>query len=233
MPLLPLHKPSGPSSHDMVFLVRSISGVQRVGHAGTLDPLAEGVLLIAVGRYQTRQIASHVASEKEYIATICLGATSSTDDKTGVITPYHTIGIPSEAVVGAVVRSYIGIISQRPPNFSAVHIGGKRAYKLARRDIAITLPPRNVSISAISILEYSYPMLRLAVTCGPGVYIRSLARDIGEDIGVGGYIEKLVRSRVGDMTLALCIPPEAVPSWWQTTGKKEYALEVDKLASEQ
>jgi len=200
-----VYKPSGISSFGMVARVRRILGIKKVGHAGTLDPLARGVLVIGAGREGTKLLASEVAKEKEYLAEVTLGFISSTDDAEGEKAVVDNKTIPDIGVVEKVVNNFIGEIMQIPPAFSAIKVAGQRAYKLARSGQQIELKARPVLVKEIEITDYYYPVLRLRVTTGPGVYIRSLARDIGQDLGVGGYLSDLERTRVGNFGVADCI----------------------------
>ena len=196
-----VYKPTGPTSHDIVDQVRCATGVVKVGHAGTLDPLARGVLVIAVGREATKQIATIVKKEKEYVAKVRLGVTSTTDDGEGEkVAKKSDIFEPDLVKITEVVQSFIGNIEQVPPVYSAVKVAGQEAYKRARRGEDIKMKSRQVEIKEIEILSYQWPFLTLRVVTGPGVYIRSLARDIGEKLGVGGYLADLERTRVGDYT---------------------------------
>lgn len=195
-----VNKPIGPTSFDIVEEIRKITGIKKVGHGGTLDPLAEGVLVVGVGRDATKKLFEITSREKEYIVTIKFGETSRTDDKEGEKTKISEKK-PTEEEVKKVVKKFIGEIDQIPPNFSAVKVQGKRAYKSARKGEKINLQPRQITIKKIEILSYNYPRLKLKVITGKGVYIRSLARDIGEELGVGGYVLKLKRTRIGDFKL--------------------------------
>ncbi|MFH1099104.1 MAG: tRNA pseudouridine(55) synthase TruB [Candidatus Uhrbacteria bacterium] len=219
-------KPKGPTSHDIVDTVRRITGERTVGHAGTLDPMAEGILVVGIGREATRRLHEVVAGEKEYVATIRLGATSATDDAEGEITPtpshspsqgegeknitptstfspsqregeYEGVG---RTEIERILNQFVGCIKQIPPMYSAVKLRGVPAYKLARRGTPIILKPREVEIKKIEITNYAWPELHLHVICGPGVYIRALARDIGAALGTGGYLTALTRTRVGIFT---------------------------------
>ncbi|PIR41540.1 MAG: tRNA pseudouridine(55) synthase TruB [Candidatus Yanofskybacteria bacterium CG10_big_fil_rev_8_21_14_0_10_46_23] len=195
--IFPIYKPVGPTSHDIVDQVRVITGERRVGHAGTLDPLASGILIVAVGREFTKELATLLKSDKEYVAEIRLGQTSATDDLEGELTKSKVQAIPALNQIESTLRSFVGEIEQRPPVFSSIKISGKPAHRLARRGQAVNLESRRVLIKAIKILEYNWPDLKLNVTTGPGVYIRALARDIGRILGVGGLLTALERTRVG------------------------------------
>ena len=196
-----VYKPKGLTSHDVVDIVRQPTGKRRVGHAGTLDPLARGVLVVGVGREATRALSEIVAKEKEYIAQICLGYESTTDDEEGEKKAIEVLAIPGEERVREVIKKFIGTISQTPPVYSALKVKGKTAYARVRAGEKITLEPREVIIKSIVLLDYTtWPMVTLSVTTGPGVYIRALARDVGRELGVGGYLKDLERVRVGQWT---------------------------------
>lgn len=195
--ILAIWKPRGPTSHDIVDEVRKITGERRVGHAGTLDPLAEGVLVVGVGREATRKLAEIVAKEKEYVATARLGMTSTTDDEEGIKERVAVARKPTRSNVGAVLKQFTGVIQQAPPVYSAVKVKGKAAYARARRGERLSLKPRTAEIKRIAVIAYRWPILKLRVVTGPGVYIRALARDIGAALGTGGYLASLTRTRVG------------------------------------
>lgn len=194
----------------MVAELRRITGERRIGHAGTLDPLAEGVLVIGIGREATRELSRIVESEKEYEVTIRLGSRSTTDDEEGKKTEVAVKTPPARDEVRRALRAFVGNIAQTPPAFSAIKVRGRRAYDLARHGERPELAPRLVVIKDIKLLKYDYPLLQLKVITGKGVYIRSLARDLGERLKTGGYVTELVRTRVGKfgradaLTLAAC-----------------------------
>lgn len=199
--IIAINKPKGPTSFDIVAQVRKITNTKKVGHAGTLDPLASGVLVVAVGREDTKKINSIVEKEKEYVADFKLGEESTTDDREGEKLPISG-KIPTDEEIEAVLLNFIGEIMQVPPQFSAIKIAGKRAYKSARAGETVELPARPVVVKEIELVEYDYPQLKLRVVTGPGVYIRSLARDIGRELGTGAYMSGLVRTRVGEFKLS-------------------------------
>jgi tRNA pseudouridine55 synthase len=205
--LLNIRKPPGPTSHDIVDQVRRRTGQAKVGHAGTLDPFAEGVLVLCLG--PATRLAEYVqAQPKSYVAHIALGATSDTDDPTGQIAPAQDAHALAEELVRGVLKKFVGTIEQIPPAHSAVHVAGRRAYKLARAGKDFALAARTVEVHRIDVLAYAYPALELAVSCGGGTYIRALARDIGSALGCGGYCSRLVRTAVGVFTLGQAVAPE-------------------------
>ncbi len=199
--IIAVYKPKGPTSHDVVDRIRRLTGERRVGHAGTLDPLASGVLVVGIGREATKQLAAIVAKEKEYVATIRLGATSATDDAEGTKTLCRVMAPPARAAIMKTLPHFTGHIVQAPPAYSAIKIRGKKAYALARKGKTPQLRPRPVEIKSITLLSYRWPYLKIRAATGPGVYIRALARDIGAMLGVGAYLADLVRIRVGEFTL--------------------------------
>ncbi len=206
-----IHKPVGPTSHDIVNQVRlPIRKLAKVGHAGTLDPFASGVLVVCVG--PAVRLAEYVQRQpKRYTAQITLGATSDTDDITGQVLPSAKFEVRSaKEEVEDVLKRFVGVIQQIPPAHSAVHVAGRRAYQLAREGETLHLPPRPVTIHDIQLLRYDWPVVEIDVHCGSGTYIRSIARDVGEALGVGGYCSALVRTAVGPFTLDNAVPLEDV-----------------------
>lgn len=214
-----LHKPKGPTSFNIVAQVRKITGVKKVGHAGTLDPLASGVLVIGVTREGTKQMHTLVKEGKEYIATIKLGQTSTTDDEEGektIVASSEEIKNVTKENVESILPKFTGDIEQIPPLYSAIKVKGKSAYKYAREGKELELAPRQVKINEIEILTYEPPVLKLRVATGSGVYIRSLARDIGEELKIGAYLADLVRTRVGDFVLEDSMTIEAFAEYWES-----------------
>jgi len=195
-----VNKPVGMTSHDVIYYLRRKTGIKRIGHAGTLDPLASGVLVVAIGREFTKQLDQIVKSEKEYVTEIELGQTSTTDDMEGEKTIVDDLK-PDLHEVKEQIQQFVGKIMQTPPAYSAIKVGGKVAYKQARKGEALKLEPREVEIKEIELIDYKYPVVKLKITCGKGVYIRSIARDLGEKLKTGGYMKSLVRTRVGNFNL--------------------------------
>lgn len=191
------YKPAGPTSHDVVDKIRKLSNEKRVGHAGTLDPFAEGVLVVAVGKKYTKKLGQFLKLDKTYRATIRLGAISDTDDLTGKIMLMPKVKTITSRQITIAIKKFIGEIYQTPPAFSAIKIKGKKAYELARRGLIPELKPRPVKIYSIKILKYRWPFLEIVVKVSSGTYIRSLARDLGQVLGTGAYLEKLTRTSIG------------------------------------
>jgi tRNA pseudouridine55 synthase len=210
--ILNLHKPPGITSRQAVDHVARLAGRSKVGHAGTLDPLASGVLVVCVGS-ATRLIESIQGMAKTYRATILLGARSDTLDALGKVTLEDSPRPPALSDIQRAIQDYQGEIWQRPPSFSALKVKGRRAYDLARSGQPIDLPPRRIRIDRVELVDYSWPRLQLEIECGGGTYIRSLAADLGEALGCGGLLEALIRSRIGPFDLATaCTLEELTPA---------------------
>ncbi len=203
--VLVVDKPSGPTSHDIVDRVRRALGERRVGHLGTLDPFATGVLAVCVGK-ATRLARFLSAGVKEYQAAVRLGFATTTDDLTG-----EPIGAPAPVLVAgeavqAAVGGLVGCYDQVPPAFSARHVGGRRLYELARRGETTARPARPVTVHAIEVVSFEGDRLELTVRCSPGTYVRAIARDLGERLGVGAHLTALRRTRSGDFDLGQAVP---------------------------
>jgi tRNA pseudouridine55 synthase len=194
--LLNIHKPAGLTSRDVVNRVQRLVKPHKVGHAGTLDPLATGVLVIAIGP-ATRLVEYIQRMPKTYRAVFLIGRTSDTEDVEGKIEELMQPPIPTREQIEAACSKFIGTIEQRPPAYSALKIAGRRAHELARRGDAVELSPRQVQIHSIEIVRYVYPELELLIRCGSGTYVRSLGRDLAESRGTGAVMEKLCREAIG------------------------------------
>ncbi|MBR2300728.1 MAG: tRNA pseudouridine(55) synthase TruB [Bacteroidaceae bacterium] len=216
--ILPMYKPYGWTSFQIVSKVRYIlsrhCGVKRmkVGHAGTLDPLATGVLLLCTGK-ATKRIEELQSHTKEYIADLQLGATTASFDLEHEINATYPYEHITREMVEETLKKFIGTIAQRPPLFSACKVDGKRAYKLARDGSEMELAPKQIHIDEIELLDYSLPKITIRVVCGKGTYIRSLARDIGEALNSGAHLTRLERTRIGDVRIEECIHPEEFTDW--------------------
>ena len=206
--IINVYKPKGPTSRQVLNQIGRSTGVKKIGHAGTLDPLAEGVLVVALGREATKKLGDTVKKEKCYEAEITLGAYSETDDAEGPITVKYNCNLPPADTIKTILESFIGQHEQTPPIFSAVKIKGIRAYKLARRGRRRQLKARVIKIKKIKLISYHWPMIKIKITTGPGVYVRSLARDLGEKLGTGAYLSGLKRVRVGQYKIEDAILPE-------------------------
>jgi tRNA pseudouridine55 synthase len=203
--VLVIAKAVGPTSHDVVGLIRRLAATKRVGHGGTLDPFASGVLPIFLGK-ATRLVEYHLGDRKQYRATVCFGASSTTDDLEGALTP-ATGPSPLEADVRTALERFRGPIEQRPPAYSAIKVAGRRAYAMARAGQAVELALRSVTIQALDLTSWDdttpgEPVAILEVECSAGTYVRSLARDLGEAVGSAAYLGALTRTASGPFKLA-------------------------------
>lgn len=196
--ILLIDKPSGITSFDVIRILRKKLGIRKMGHAGTLDPLATGLLIIGLGE-GTKDLSKYIGLPKEYEVTIEFGKVSNTYDALGKVEGKRFRG---EAMMRGkfekTLSKFIGTTSQIPPKFSALKVKGKRAYELARKGISFQLAPRNVEIFSIEILAWEWPVVKLHVKCGKGTYIRSFAHDLGQALGCGGYVKELRREAIGE-----------------------------------
>jgi tRNA pseudouridine55 synthase len=207
--LLVVDKPAGWTSHDVIAKLRRLSGQRRIGHAGTLDPAATGVLVLGLGQ-ATRLLEYLSNADKVYRSEFLLGVATDTDDADGqVIGVADTAWLTAEQVRSA-LAGFVGQIEQTPPQVSAVHVGGQRAYAAVRAGRAVAIPPRTVTIHAIEVEAIALPRLTVVVHCGSGVYIRSLARDLGARLGVGGHVARLRRLAVGGLRIETAVTLEEV-----------------------
>lgn len=209
-----IDKPCGPTSHDIVASVRRQLHESNVGHLGTLDPAAEGLLVLAVGVKALKVIELFPALTKEYIAGVRFGAVSTTYDREGVIEVQEPKPGWTEPELAALQRliaeKFTGRIAQVPPAASAIHVGGERAYRKMRQGRSVELAAREVHIEECAVLAYTHPDLSLRVRCGSGTYIRSLAHDLGQALRCGGYLSSLRRVRVGEWRVEDARPCDAV-----------------------
>jgi tRNA pseudouridine55 synthase len=236
--VLCLNKPGGVTSRDVVNQVTAALGRGvKAGHAGTLDPLASGVLVVCLGA-ATRLIEYVQAQAKVYRTVVRLGARSDTLDADGNVVETEGAVPPAESAVRAAAAGQVGTLLQKPPEFSALKVGGRRAYDLARAGQAVELAARPVTVYRVDVLNYEWPRLELEVECGSGTYIRSMARDIGDALGCGGLVEVLVRTRVGAFRLEDAGDPGALtaatlPSLLRPAAEAVAGMPVVGLTAEQ
>lgn len=209
--VLLVDKPAGITSFGVVARVRRRLSEQlgrkaKVGHTGTLDPFATGLMIIVTGK-ECRNAMNYSKLDKEYEATIRLGASSSTGDPEGTLTPVSSAE-PDEDTVKEALRHFIGEITQTPPAFSAIKVNGRRAYDLAREGKPVEIPPRQVTIYSLELMSYDYPDIRIRVHVSSGTYIRSLAEDIGTALKTGAYCTELRRTKVGKWSVEDATPIE-------------------------
>lgn len=215
--ILLVDKPKGWTSFDVVnYVRRMVANAEgkkpkncKVGHTGTLDPLATGLLIILVGKNYTRRAQDMMKQDKTYEVTMKLGQTSTTGDEEGEKTVVSA-DEPSEEAVRAALRKFTGEIMQTPPAFSAMKIDGKRAYELAREGKEVKLEARPVTIYSIELTEYSYPFVRLICDVGSGTYVRSLVEDVGKELQTGAYMSDLRRTRIGDSKIAQAVTKDDI-----------------------
>jgi tRNA pseudouridine55 synthase len=199
-----IDKPGGLTSFDVVARVRRALGERRVGHTGTLDPMATGVLPICVGD-ATKLVPFLMSGDKEYEAELRLGVTTDSLDATGTVTSETNAANVSRSDVERALPGFVGAIQQRPPMHSALRVGGQRLYELARRGIEVEREPRTVVVHALEVVDFAPPLATLRVRCGKGTYVRSLAADLGAVLGVGAHLTALRRTRVGPFTVAQAV----------------------------
>lgn len=198
-----INKEFGPSSHSVINALRKITGIKKIGHAGTLDPFASGLMVVAIGRTATREIDKYVKLDKEYIATLHLGAETDSYDREGEITNENKEVLKKigEEKIKEELKKFIGEQDQVPPMFSAKKVGGKRLYKLARQGVEIKREPVSITIYNIEFISYEKPFLKIKIKCSSGTYIRSIAYDFGRVLGCGAYLENLERTQIGDFDI--------------------------------
>ena len=209
--IIPINKPAGITSHTVVNKLRKFYGIKKIGHAGTLDPFATGVLVLLVGRDSTKRSQELMKQNKIYRTKLKLGYISDTYDKDGVIQEYNIQKVPTRSEIDQIIASFIGEISQIPPMYSAIKINGKKMYELARKGQTVDIPPRLVNIYDIKVLDYTYPYLTLDIACSSGTYIRSLGYDIGIKLGTGAYLEELERRQSGEYNIENCYSLDTLP----------------------
>ena len=212
--ILIVDKPQGPTSHDIVDFIRKKFCLKKVGHAGTLDPMATGVLVILLGQY-TKRSNTFLNDDKEYDATMALGATSDTGDAWGKITepaPRGSLGDLSEEKIRLAFEKFLGTIEQSPHPYSAVKLKGKKLYEFARKGIEVKAEPRKVTIKKLDITKLKIPEISFNVTCSKGTYIRKLCEDIGTLLGCGAYLSRLRRTRSGEFTVDKAVTFEELKS---------------------
>jgi tRNA pseudouridine55 synthase len=207
--VLLINKPLRWTSFDVVNKLRNTLKIKKIGHAGTLDPLATGLLIICVGK-MTKRIEEFMGQEKEYTGKIILGQTTPSHDLETMVSVPVDITHLTEQQVRDAVETFIGKVSQLPPSHSAIRIGGKRAYSFARKGQDIELQPRQVEIKEFEITSIDFPVVGFRIVCGKGTYIRSIARDFGNILGVGAYLAELCRTRIGSFRLSEALSVEDV-----------------------
>jgi tRNA pseudouridine55 synthase len=206
--MLLIDKPLGWTSFDVVRRLRRLVRTKKIGHAGTLDPLATGLLILCTGKF-TKRINEYMAQEKEYTGTITLGASTVTYDLESEPVPQKDPAfVTPELVLETIMRQFTGAIDQIPPAHSAIKVGGKRVYELARQGKEVKLEPRRIVVKTFEVTEFRLPVLHFRVVCSTGTYIRSLANDLGAALGCGGHLSSLRRTRIGEFTVEQALTME-------------------------
>jgi tRNA pseudouridine55 synthase len=214
--LVVVDKPGEMTSHDVVARVRRLAGTRKVGHAGTLDPMATGVLVLGVNR-ATRLLGHLTLTDKRYASTVRLGVTTTTEDAEGeVVETRPTVGLTEAAVRDALAR-FVGEIDQVPSAVSAIKVDGKRAHARVRDGEQVVLPPRRVTVYSLEVTDVDLPDVRIEVHCSSGTYIRAIARDLGAALGVGGHLTALRRTAVGPFGLDGAVTLEALAEGFTMT----------------
>ena len=214
--ILNIYKPIGWTSFDVVKKVRNITHEKKVGHAGSLDPFAEGVLVIGTGK-DTKHLAAITASSKSYEAVLKLGCATATHDPTGSVTEKAAIPVLSAIKIEGVLQSFQGEQNQIPPMYSAKKVAGQRLYKLARKNITVERKPAQITIHTIELLNWKPDTIAFRVTCSKGTYIRVLGTDIATRLGTVGHLTKLVRTQVGKYTLETTLTIEQLIAKWKSS----------------
>ena len=221
-------KPQGKTSHDIVYAIRKLTGIKKVGHTGTLDPMATGVLPVCIGS-ATKVADMLTLSDKGYTAEFVLGKTTDTLDAEGAVLTETEVNV-TEDEIRAAIMSFVGEIEQIPPMYSAIKQNGKKLYELARQGIEVERKPRKVTINSIDILEINGKSVTIDVSCSKGTYVRTLCADIGEGLGVGAYMTKLRRTKTGQFTISESHTLEELGTLKDKEGTLKSALiPVDKI----
>ena len=213
--IINIYKPVGWTSFNVVRKIRGITKDKKVGHAGTLDPFAEGVLIIGTGK-DTKKLTSISSAYKSYIATITLGKETNTLDTEGDIVNKSDIPKLSTKKINKVLNEFMGNQEQIPPMFSAKKIGGKKLYELARKNIEIEREPKEIDIKGLDLIKYSENSLKFEVTCSKGTYVRVLGSDIANALGTVGHLSKLIRTSVGEYSVDDAMPLEEFEKKWKS-----------------
>lgn len=212
----PFWKPADWTSFDVIRKVRNTTNIRKIGHAGTLDPFAEGILVLCFGK-ATKRVTEIMNQEKEYLAKVRLGITTDTLDPTGRTTERRPVPVLTEDTVVEVCNKFIGTIQQVPPMFSALKRNGTRLYRIARQGKSVPREPREVNIFSIDLQGWSPPdEFDILIRCGKGTYIRSLAADLAADLGTVGHLAALIRTRIGSFCESDAIQMEQLPFWIPT-----------------
>ncbi len=207
--ILLVNKPKGPTSFHIIKTLRKITGERKIGHAGTLDPNARGLLIVLIGK-ATKQARYFERMRKGYVAKILLGVCTDTDDREGAVIAQRKTDVLSKDFLQKTLGAFTGSILQTPPRYSAVKYGGRRAYDLARQGKDFRLEPRQVIIHDLRMIYYDHPFVKIALSCSKGTYIRSIARDLGEKLGTGATLHSLIRIKIGRWSIEKSLHHQAL-----------------------
>jgi tRNA pseudouridine55 synthase len=207
--ILLVNKPKGPTSFHIIKTLRKVTGVRKMGHAGTLDPGARGLLIVLVGK-ATKHAQYFERMRKSYVGKILLGVRTDSDDREGKVIEKRETGVLSDELLRKALSAFSGSIMQRPPRYSAVKYSGRRAYELARKGKDFHLEPRPVTIHDIQLVYYDHPFVKVALTCSKGTYIRAIARDLGEQLGTGATLHSLIRTKIGRWSIVQSLHHKAM-----------------------
>lgn len=225
--IINVYKEKGYTSHDVVARLRGILHQKKIGHTGTLDPDAEGVLPVCLGK-GTKVCELLTDKDKTYVAELLLGVETDTLDTSGRVLARHEVSVSEKEAVAA-VESFLGTIQQIPPMYSALKVGGKKLYELARAGIEVERKARTITVHSIRVLEVKLPVILFEVTCSKGTYVRSLCRDIGEKLGCGGCMQKLLRTRVERFCVEDSLKLEQIQRLAEEGRAEEIVLPVDEM----
>ena len=229
--ILNINKEAGYTSHDVVAKLRGITKQKKIGHTGTLDPDAKGVLLICFGK-ATKVCELLTGKDKVYVTTLLLGKSSDTQDSTGEILSEHPTCHLTEEEVANCIKGFVGESYQIPPMYSALKVNGKKLYELAREGKEIPRQPRKITIEEMNILRMDLPRVRVEIKCSKGTYIRTLCHDIGQKLGCGGLMEELMRTRVGDYTLEDSITIDEFREYFLNGQMEEVLTKIEDVFEE-
>lgn len=219
-----IDKPKGMTSHDVVNKIRKLTGVKRVGHGGTLDPNATGLLVIGIGRESTKKLGNILLkTEKTYEGEIILGEERTTDDIKGMVVDENKSITPSKSEVLKCIKDFEGAIKQSPPQYSAVKVKGKKSYELARKGRRVNLDKREIFVKKLNLIQYDYPVLKVLAEVSSGTYIRSLARDIGRKLKTFAYLNNLRRIKVGNFAVKDAVKIDNL----NETNWKKFTFDID------
>ncbi len=225
--IIVIDKPEGKTSHDMVYFMRRVTGIKKIGHTGTLDPMATGVLPVCIGS-ATKAADMLTASDKQYTAELILGKTTDTQDASGTVLTESEVNLADTEIENA-VSSFVGEIEQIPPMYSAIKQNGKKLYELARKGIEVERKPRKVKIHGINILGIDGKSVKIDVSCSKGTYIRTLCADIGEKLGTGAYMNTLRRTQAGIFTIENAYTAEDIQKMAEAGTLNEALIPIDEL----